>query len=95
MATSEFDELTERAMYLVEQDTQLMNALVNQRKKLGLTQADVEERLNWAPGHAHEFEVYYANPPLSEIRRYALAVNAEVTHSVIILPEVEVPNERP
>lgn len=90
-----FDELVERASYLAQQDTELLNALVKQRQKSGLTQADVEERLGWAPGRASEFEVYYSDPSLSEIRRYALAVSAEVTHSVVILPEIEVPSERP
>lgn len=76
-----FDALVERSTYLAEQDFSLITALVNARKAQGLSQTEVEERLNWPPGRCYDFEVYWADPPLSEIRRYALAVNMKVTHT--------------
>ena len=85
-----WDALVERADRLVEQDRLLMRALVKHRQESGLTQEDVEERLGWAPGSAYEFEVYYSDPSLSEIRRYALAINADVTHSVSFLEDLHV-----
>ncbi len=46
------------------------------RKKHHLTQADVAERMGVSQPTVAEFERYDANPTLSAIRRYALAVGA-------------------
>lgn len=80
MTDDTFEQLVRRAEHLFEQDTQLMNALVARRKEIGLSQKDVAERLGWEQADVRDFEVYWYDPPLSEIRRYALVVDMQVDH---------------
>lgn len=49
------------------------------RESVNLTRADVADRLGTTEEYIKQFEAYYSNPTLSEIRRYALAVGAELS----------------
>lgn len=80
--SEEFEELVRRADALASEDGRFQRALSDARMDAGLSQAAVEERLGWAPGKCAEFESYWYDPSLSEIRRYALAVGVHVSHSV-------------
>lgn len=76
---SPIEQLAER---LVEADTTLMRELVRAREQAGLTVEQVAERVGMMPDDVREFEAYWADPKLSVIRRYALAVGVAVTHDV-------------
>lgn len=75
-------QLEELADSLVESDDQLLEKLVKLRKDHGLTQSDVAERMGVSQPTVAAFERYDANPTLSTIRRYALAVGGSVRHAV-------------
>lgn len=85
---STLDELDRRADHLVKTDDELLLALKASRLRSGLSIATVAERMSVSPETVEEFEKYYANPPMSVIRRYAMAVNLQITHSVVELPEI-------
>lgn len=67
---------------LVAEHRVLMQALVKQRKAHNLTQETVAERMGVSQPTVAAFERYDANPTLSTIRRYALAVGAGIRHHV-------------
>ncbi|MFE4951961.1 helix-turn-helix domain-containing protein [Leifsonia sp. NPDC056665] len=67
---------------LVAEHRLLMRALVAQRKAHNLTQETVAERMSVSQPTVAAFERYDANPTLSTIRRYALAVGAGIRHHV-------------
>lgn len=67
---------------LVESHDQLMEELVGMRKRHRLTQEIVAERMGVSQPTVAAFERYDANPTLSTVRRYALAVGASVTHTI-------------
>jgi len=67
---------------LIDGHADLLTNLVALRKKHGLTQAEVAERMGVSQPTVAAFERYDANPKLSTIRRYALAVGAGITHDV-------------
>jgi len=71
-----------RAEELVENDIDLLRRLVALREKHHLSQADVATRMGVTQPTVSSFERYDANPRLSTIRRYALAVDALVEHRV-------------
>lgn len=75
-------QLEELADTLVESDDQLLEHLVKLRKDHGLTQSDVAERMGVSQPTVAAFERYDANPTLSTLRRYALAVGGSVHHVV-------------
>lgn len=70
------------AELLVDADDSLLAQLVELRKSNGLTQLEVAARMGVSQPTVAAFERYDANPRLSTIRRYALAVGAEITHTV-------------
>lgn len=82
LASRTRDELVRAATDLAEADLRLRQRLVSARRSAGLTQADVAELLGVKQSSISQFERYDNDPRLSTIRRYALAVGAEVTHSV-------------
>lgn len=93
-----------RAEALVDADTALLRALVKMRKSRGLTQDQVAERMMVSQPAVAQFERYDANPKLSTLRRYALAVGARVHHVVIddalpvtsdVWPEVRLTQQSP
>jgi len=75
-------DLQSRAEALVDSHDDLMTRLVEQRKLHELTQAEVAERMGVSQPTVAAFERYDANPTLSTIRRYALAVGASIEHTV-------------
>jgi predicted transcriptional regulator len=65
-------------------DDRLLYELVRHRKESGLTQAEVDERLGWEPGQTAEFEAYWSDPRMSDIRRYALAIGMGIRHETFV-----------
>lgn len=85
--------LEERADQLVADDESYLTALVSIRRSRGPSVELVAERMSVSPETVRELERYDANPTLSVLRRYALAVGAQVTHRVDVLPEIVEPSE--
>lgn len=81
-------ELDGRADHLVKTDDDLLLSLKQSRLRSGLSIVTVAERMSVPPETVEEFEKYYADPPMSLIRRYAMAVNLEVTHVTVELPVI-------
>ena len=67
---------------LIQSHDVLLKALIAQRKRHHLTQETVAERMGVSQPTVASFERYDANPTLSTIRRYALAVGASIRHEV-------------
>ena len=83
--TQEVDDLTQLqklAYELATQDYELISALVKVRIDKGLTQEVVAERIGITLESIQEFEAHWSNPTLSTLRRYALAVGANYTHTI-------------
>ncbi len=78
--TERFDE---RADSLVDEHEKLLENLISLRKKHNLTQEMVADRMGVTQPTVAAFERYDANPRLSTIRRYAMAVDARIEHQVI------------
>lgn len=74
--------LQARADSLAETMANLKGDLVVIREDSGLTMEDVAERMGYTVEAIEEFERYDADPTLSTIRRYALAVGATITIEV-------------
>lgn len=79
MTTHHLDDLAED---LVDAHDHLLSTLVTMRKSHRLTQEAVAERMGVSQPTVAAFERYDANPTLSTIRRYALAVGASIEHTV-------------
>lgn len=75
-------QLEELADFLVESHDELLEKLIKQRKDHSLSQAEVAERMGVSQPTVAAFERYDANPTLSTVRRYALAVGAAIEHRV-------------
>ncbi|MFC4124962.1 helix-turn-helix domain-containing protein [Nocardia rhizosphaerae] len=93
------DPTTTLAHDLVEADDQLLEDLVALRKASGLKAADVARRIGRDRSAVTQFEKLTADPRLSTIRRYALAIGARITHKVEKVaecaPEVTPDSDRP
>lgn len=76
------DQLEGLADSLVESHEKLMDDLIAMRKRHRLTQEVVAERMGVSQPSVAAFERYDANPTLSSVRRYALAVGASIAHVV-------------
>jgi transcriptional regulator with XRE-family HTH domain len=74
--------LEQLADSLIESHDALLKSLIALRKKHHLTQETVAERMGVSQPTVAAFERYDANPKLSTIRRYALAVGAGIRHEV-------------
>ncbi|MDR1188372.1 MAG: helix-turn-helix domain-containing protein [Bifidobacteriaceae bacterium] len=83
MPTETDEALDRRADDLVRNHENLLDALVAMRKRHGLTQAEVAERMGVTQPSVAQFERYDSNPTLSTIRRYAMAVGAVVKSQVV------------
>lgn len=70
------------ASLLVREDHDLLDELRQIRRRSGLTQREVADRLGVVQETVSAFERLGNDPRLSSIRRYALAVGALVTHNV-------------
>lgn len=67
---------------LLSNDDHLLEELVRARNASGRSLEEVALEIGVEPETLEEFESYVADPPLSVIRRYALAVDALVSHNV-------------
>lgn len=76
------DPQAQLATALVVADANLLAELVAARKEAGRTREEVAEYLGWQVTDVVEFEHYDADPTLGQIRRYALAIGAMVSHTV-------------
>jgi DNA-binding XRE family transcriptional regulator len=77
------DYLLNRAETLVDNDTSYVESLVAIRRTSGLSTLEVANRLSVAEETIIDFESYHSDPKLSLLRRYAHAVGAIVSHSVV------------
>lgn len=64
----------------VEGEWDLRDKLIQRRVDLGLSQADLAERLSWSLTGVQEFETYYFNPKLNSFTAYALAVHMKISY---------------
>ncbi len=69
-----------RALAVADQELRL--ALIDARRAAGLTQQDVADALGISQSAVSQFERADNDPQMSTVRRYALAVGAEVAHVV-------------
>lgn len=76
MMTVSDETLDRRADLLVEARDRLLEDLVNLRKRHNLSQQTVAERMGVSQPTVAAFERYDANPTVSSIIRYAMAVEA-------------------
>ncbi len=83
MADEDPDFISRRADSLVQDHSRLLSELVATRKRHGLSQAVVAERVGVSQPTVAGFERYDANPTLSTLRRYALAVGARLETRVV------------
>lgn len=74
------DPLAAHARRLAEADSKLMAGLAAARRAEGLTVTELAERLGWQPGTVRAFERADADPAMSSVRRYALAVGVDIRH---------------
>lgn len=79
---ADIEHLERLADSLIDGHVSLLSDLVALRRKHDLTQADVAERMGVSQPTVAAFERYDANPKLSTIRRYALAVGASIASKV-------------
>jgi DNA-binding XRE family transcriptional regulator len=75
-------QIEARANQLVRDHDNLVSSLIQMRLDKGLTQELVGERMGVSQPAVAAFESYEANPTLSTIRRYALAVGASLNTEV-------------
>ena len=76
------EELVKKASLLLDAEHHLMDSLKALRKKSGISQEVVAQRMGVTQPAVAAFEHYDANPRMSSIRRYALAVGAQFTIEV-------------
>lgn len=76
------DELIEQAAQLAAVDDSMRRAIIQARLDAGLSQRDVAELLGVKQSTISSFERQENDPHLSTIRRYALAVGAQIDHQV-------------
>ena len=75
--------LEERADLLVDARDRLLEGLVSLRKEHNLSQQTVAERMGVSQPTVAAFERYDANPTVSSIIRYAMAVDALLDIKVV------------
>jgi transcriptional regulator with XRE-family HTH domain len=80
------DTLVADASQLLEAENHLMSSLKALRKKRGISQAVVAQRMGVTQPAVAAFEHYDSNPRMSSIRRYALAIGAELSMTVTERP---------
>jgi DNA-binding XRE family transcriptional regulator len=80
------DPEVQRENAAIERDARLIETLIGARKHLGLTQAEVADKMDRSQPAVSDFERLGGDPRLSTIRRYALAIGADVFH-VVKTPE--------
>lgn len=68
------ETVREMAMRLARYDRNHKANIISKRRSLGLTQADVANRLGVRTGWVRRIERYDSDPRLSELRRYECAI---------------------
>lgn len=81
---NENDPLISAATDMVDNDHEHLAALREARIREGLTVTDVANRMGVVEEDVVQMETYHADPTLSNLRRYALAVNMK--HSITLTP---------
>lgn len=76
------DRIGERAERLLSSQIILMQEIITLRKLHGLSQELVGERMGISQSAVEHFEGHESNPTLGSIRRYALAVGANIEYLV-------------
>lgn len=79
-----FDELVKASERLALADNDLRWALIEARKRAGYTQRELAEILGVSQPTVANFERQDNDPRLSTLRRYALAVGADIRHQVLL-----------
>jgi transcriptional regulator with XRE-family HTH domain len=79
--------LTQHAAHLVQAHQRLMDDLIAVRRSAGLTTEEVGRRMGVTAYVVSKLERADADPCLSTLRRYALAIGATITHEVANAPE--------
>jgi ribosome-binding protein aMBF1 (putative translation factor) len=70
------------AYELARGDYEFQFELIQRRKAAGIPRKVLAERLGVTIKWVDEFEAYWHDPKLSEIRRYALAIGVNVQHKI-------------
>lgn len=83
MATEDLNVISRRADSLIEDHAALLKRLIALRKEHELSQSEVARRMGVSQPTVAGFERYDANPTLSTLRRYALAVGARFETHVV------------
>lgn len=76
------DSEQRRGAELAYQDQNWMAALVRFRRASNLTQEDVAERMKTSQEAVSRFEKLGNDPRVSTVRRYAMAIGADYSHTV-------------
>lgn len=76
------DPVQRLANDLTANDYDMLAGLVKIREAKGLTRAEVADRMGTTPHAVGELESASADPRLSTLRRYAIAIGASVEHHV-------------
>lgn len=82
------DEIARHAEELADSRYEFLEQLVACRRRRGLSQTEVGQRMDVSQPTISALERYDANPTLATLERYALAIGAHLTL------EVKVPNDR-
>lgn len=78
------DAMQARASRQVDNDWALLDDLIASRKRAGLSQRAVAEGMGVDKSVVARLESRTRDPHLSTLRRYALAVGAEIRHDVVV-----------
>lgn len=81
------DPVQNLARELVNADDVMMQELHRARRESGLSVEQVAERMGTLPHRVRHLEFADADPRLSTVRRYALAIGVMVQHEVTTAPE--------
>ena len=76
------DPIAQQAKTLAMNDYEFQFELVKLRQSRGYTIQQVAERMGVSKKKVKDFESYWYDPSLSELRRYALAISVVYSHEV-------------
>ena len=80
--TVQVQRIEDRAAHIARDQGRMMRSLIELRKKHRLSQATVAERMGVSQPTVAGLERYDANPTLSTVLRYAVAVEARLATEV-------------
>lgn len=81
--TNNKEVLKAKAKALVKDQRDFLDRLIEIRKSAGINQEEVAERMGVSHNAVSQFEHYDADPTLSALRRYALAVDASISFKAV------------